>query len=156
MLNWNYNHQDYLNGGFEPIPPGPHRVRIDNAEEAVSKSGKDMIKLTLDVSGYSGKVFYYMVFVPEYPEQTNKRLGDIYESFGIPQGDLEPLLWIGKVGAAMLSTEVYEGKEWSKVDYFLTKQEQEKLPPWQELNPRTAAAGKIVPEMVNLETDVPF
>ena len=139
MLKWNYNHQDYVNGGFKPIPPGPHRVRIDNAEECTSKSGREMIKMTLEVSGHSGKVYYYMVFMPEYREQTNKRLGDIYESFQIPQGNLEPVYWIGKEGAAMLATEVHEGKDRSKVDYFLDQKKQAELPPWQE--PKSSGGG---------------
>ena len=140
MIQWNYDHRDYLNGGFKPIPPGQYRVRIDNAEETRSKSGRDMIKMTLDVSGHSGKVFYYMVFLPEYKETTNKRLGDIFESFDIEPGSLEPLYWIGKVGAAELSLEVHEGKERTKVDFFLPKGAQANLPPWQEPNKAHASA----------------
>ena len=155
MLKWSYDHQDYLNGGFEPIKPGRYRVRIEKAEEAVSKTGRDMIKLELAVSGHMSKVFYYMVFMDEYKEQTNKRLGDIYASFDIPQGDLEPLYWIGKVGAAELASEVYDGKDRAKVSFFLPRKDQEGLPPWQEPGSK-AAGGVMVPEMVDLETDAPF
>ena len=161
MIKWNYDHQDYLNGGFEPIPPGPHRVRINNAEEMTSKTGRDMIKLTLDVSGYASKVFYYMVFVPEQKEQTNKRLGDIYASFGIPQNNLEPLYWLGKVGAAELETEIYEGKERPRVAFFYPEEAQGNLPPWVEIGGKTGGGGGvIVPEMATLDeeelSDVPF
>ena len=155
-IEWKYDHQDYVNGGWDPIPPGAHRVRIENAEQCVSKSGRDMIKMELAVSGFQGKVFYYMVFLPEYKATTNKRLGDIYASFGIPQGDIEPLYWVGKVGAAQLSVEVYDGKERSKVDYFIHRDEQGSLPAWQE--PGGAKGGAIVAEMMDLsgETDAPF
>ena len=155
MLNWNYDHQDYLNGGWEPIPPGPHRVRIDKAEETVSKSGRDMVKLTLDVSGHRGHVYYYLVFLPDHKEMTNKNLGDIFESFGIPQGQLELLYWIGKVGAAELKTEVHDGKEHTRVSFFLDQERQKSLPPWQEPGGDTGG-GVMVPEMVDLDTDAPF
>ena len=159
MINWNYDHQDYLDGGFKPIKPGKYRVRIENAEEARSKSGKDMIKMTLDVSGYPGKVFYYMVFMPEYKETTNKRLGDIYMSFDIEQGRLEPVYWIGKVGAAQISNEVRDGKTNNKVDFFIPKDKQGDLPPWQEVG-KNSAGGVINPEMANFtegeEVDIPF
>lgn len=158
MLKWNYDHQDYLNGGFKPVPPGKYRVRIDNAEEATSKSGRDMIKMTLDVSGQSGKVYYYMVFLPEYKETTNKRLGDIYMSFDIEQGHLEPVYWVGKVGAAQISIEMREGKERNVVDFFIPRAEQGALPPWQEKD-KARAGGVINPDMMDLgaeETDAPF
>ena len=33
MIDWNYDEQDYLNGGFKSITPGRYRVRIEKAEE---------------------------------------------------------------------------------------------------------------------------
>ena len=49
------------NTSFEPIPVGPRRLRIEAAEEATSKSGNEMIKVTFTASGHSGKLFHYFV-----------------------------------------------------------------------------------------------
>ena len=51
MADWKYNPENYNPNGFTLIPEGNYRVRIDTAENKVSRSGKDMIKLTLSVSG---------------------------------------------------------------------------------------------------------
>lgn len=163
IKNWNYDHRDYVNGGFKPIAPGIYRVRIHKAEEQVSKSGRDMIKMTLDVSGQPGHVFHYIVFMPEYREHTNKNLGDVFESFEIERGNLELLYWIGRVGAAEIGIETVNGKDYTRVLNFIPKEEQGGLPAWEEPNARSGGGGVIIPEMANPggvnadeESDVPF
>ena len=85
MVDWTYNPEDY--GKQNLIPEGIYRVRIDEARERVSKSGKDMYELVIKVSGQQSKVWYYLVFdgsTPERQQQTNNKLGAIFDSFDIP------------------------------------------------------------------------
>ena len=148
MINWSYNPEDY--GKIKPVTPGQYRVRIDNAEEQVSKNGKDMIKMTLKVSGYNQKVYHYFVFLPDNPEMTNDKLGRIFDSFGITPGDLNVLNWKGKVGAAEISNETdNQGNMQSRVKFFIQRKNQNSLPAWQE-NPVRQG------EMVNPDDDFPF
>ena len=131
MLEWQFNAADYQRE--KAITPGKYRVKIESAEEQTAKSGKDMIKLTLNISGISQKLYYYLVFLPEKPEITNNNLGRIFDSFGIEAGNLNVLEWKGKLGAAELENELdNSGDMRPKVKYFLKRKEQENLPAWQE------------------------
>ena len=126
----NYNPQQYdPNKGFEVPPPGKHRVRVEEAEVTESKSsGKTMIKLSLAVSGHSGRVFHYFVD-NEYIQQN---MDKFFDSFGIKPGDFNVLNWRGKVGAAVLRNEEYKGEPQAKVSYFILKSKQGDLPAWAE------------------------
>ena len=152
MINWTYNPEDY--GKIKPITPGQYRVRIESAEEQVSKTGRDMIKLTLKVSGQNQLVYHYFVFLPDNPEMKNDKLGRIFDSFGIEPGNLNVLDWKGKVGAAEISNEVdNQGNIQSRVKFFIKRKNQATLPAWQE-NP--VRQGVVNPEMVNPDDDCPF
>ena len=124
-MEWNYQREEST---FEEIPVGEHRVRIADAEKAISKNGNDMLVLTLDVSGYKSRLWHYVVFMPDHPEITNRNLTSIFDSFGIPEGDFNLANWKGKVGACVTKQDEFG----TKVRYFLNKKKQEKLPPWQE------------------------
>jgi hypothetical protein len=132
MVNWNFNAADYEEQNFKPIPVGDHRVRIASAEEQTSNSGRQMIKLTLEVSGYSSTIWHYVVFMPENQKLTNQKLGELWNSFGIPQGNFNLQQWVGKVGAAKVKHEDYNGNANPKIAYFINKDRQDKLPAWQE------------------------
>ncbi len=138
MINWQFNTEDYEEQSFRPIPVGDHRVRIASAEEQTSSKGKQMIKLVLDVSGYNSTIWHYIVFMPENQKLTNQKLGELWNSFGIPQGNFDLNSWRGKVGAARVKHEIYEGNPNPKISYFISKDRQDKLPAWQE--PANAAA----------------
>ena len=124
-MEWNYQREEST---FEEIPVGEHRVRIADAEKAISKNGNDMLVLTLDVSGYKSRLWHYVVFMPDHPEITNRNLTAIFDSFGIADGDFNLANWKGKVGACVTKQDDFG----TKVRYFLSKKKQEKLPPWQE------------------------
>ena len=53
MADWKYNPDDYKPDSYTLIPPGEYRVRIEDADERVSQTGKTMFRLTLKVSGRS-------------------------------------------------------------------------------------------------------
>ncbi len=132
MVNWNFNANDYEEKSFKPIPAGDYRVRIFDAIEKQSKSGNDMIEVTLEVSGYSAKVWYYLVLKKDDAKKTNQKLGEFWNSFGIPMGNFALNTWKGKVGGAKIVHEEYEGNTNAKVAYLLNKDRQEKLAAWRE------------------------
>lgn len=131
MAAWEYKREESNN--FEVIPEGKHRVRIDKAERTVSKSGKDMIALTLAVSGYNSSIFHYIVFLPDRPEITNRNLTQLFDAFtGITPGDFDVSHWEGKAGACVVKHEEYNGNTNAKVRYFLKADKAKDLPEWKE------------------------
>lgn len=144
-INWNFSADDYTEQNFKPIPVGDHRVRIAEAEEQTSSSGKQMIKLVLNVSGYNSTIWHYIVFMPENQKLTNQKLGELWNSFGIPQGNFNLQTWIGKVGAAKVKHEEYNGESNAKIAYFISKDRQEKLPAWKDGNASATSGWVEVP-----------
>ena len=140
MVNWNYNAADYEETSFKPIPIGDYRLRISSAEEQTSNSGKQMIKLVLEVSGYNSTIWHYIVFMPENQKLTNQKLGEFWNSFGIPQGNFNLQQWVGKVGAGKVKHEEYNDESNAKVAYFIKKEKQDNLPAWQEPNKSNVAS----------------
>ena len=146
-MEWNYQREEST---FEEIPVGEHRVRIADAEKAISKNGNDMLVLTLDVSGYKSRLWYYVVFMPDHPEITNRNLTSIFDSFGIADGDFNLANWKGKVGACMTKQDEFG----TKVRYFLSRKKQENLPPWQE--PSDGGQKKPQLQAFDDDGDIPF
>ena len=141
MIDWKFDANDYEEQSFKPIPAGDHRVRIESAEEMISKSGKEMIKMVLEISGYNNTIWHFMVFLPDNQKLTNQKLGEIFNSFGIQPGNLNVKTWVGKVGAARVKHEDYEGEPTAKIAYFIGKDKQEKLPPWKEPSSKASLTG---------------
>ena len=152
MVNWNFNAADYEEQSFKPIPVGDHRIRIQSAEEQTSGSGKQMIKLVLEVSGYNSTIWHFLVFLPENQKLTNQKLGELWNSFGIQQGNFNLNTWVGKVGAAKVKHEDYNGEPQPKVAYFINKDRQDKLPAWKEPNSASATTQDFTP----VDGDLPF
>lgn len=136
MADWKFNPENYNPSGYTLIPEGLYRVRIDEAEEKTSQSGKDMIKLTLSVSGYNMKVWKYIVLDSSNAEATRRTdqwLGSIYDSFGIERGTLDVYSWEGKIGGAKIRHRPDQnGDMRSEVHYFLPRKKVEELPAWRE------------------------
>lgn len=133
-ITWNFDTNEYEEVSFKPIPVGDHRVRIQSAEEQTSKTGKQMIKVVLDVSGYNSSIWHWIVFDPSNSKLTNQKLGELFNSFEIQPGNFNLSSWVGKVGAAKVKHEDYEGQPSPKIAYFIGKEKQIKLPAWQEPN----------------------
>ena len=155
MVNWNFNAADYEEQSFKPIPIGDHRVRIASAEEQTSSSGRQMIKLVLDVSGHNATIWHFIVFMPDNQKLTNQKLGELWNSFGIPQGNFNLSSWVGKVGAAKVKHEAYNGEPSAKIAYFISKSKQDKLPVWQEPSNATTSGQSIGLEVTN-DDNVPW
>ena len=151
-MNWNYNAEDYSESSYVVIPEGIHRARISNAEEKTYSTGREGVAITFDISGYSGKVFYNLVFMPENPQQTNQKLGSLFNSFGIPN-DMNPQTWVGKVGAICIKHEDYQGEKQPRFHYCVNKNKQDNLPAWKEPlsgnSEQTAAPTGFTPAVDN-------
>ena len=143
-MAWQFKREE---AQFDDIPDGKYRVAIDSAEMAVSKaSGNDMLVLKLKVSGQPGSVWNYIVFLDDRPEITNRMLTQFFDSFGIEEGNFNLNSYVGMVGGAMIKNEEYVGKNKPKVSYFLSKKQQETLPPWQGELPAKIGELREVPE----------
>lgn len=137
---------------FEVLPVGKYRIRIKDAEKAISKnSGNDMLIVTFEVSGSNQTLRHYIPFLADKPEVTNRMLTAFFDSFGI-DGDFNLHNWIGKVGGCQTKIDEFDGKESAKISYFLSKKQQESLPAWQ-YGERPKA--KLVPVDDGVE-DLPF
>lgn len=143
MVNWNFNAADYEETSFKPIPVGDHRVRIASAEEKLSGNNNQVIVLVLEVSGYNSKIWHNLTLLTSNQKFTNQKLGELWNSFGIPQGNFNLNSWVGKVGAAKVKHEEYNGESNAKIAYFINKDRQDKLPAWQEPN-KTSASNDFV------------
>lgn len=151
-MAWNYSREE--NTGFSTtIPEGRHRIRVKDAEKAVSKSGNDMLILQFEVSGYNGVIYHYIVFMPDKPEITNKNLTQFFDAFdGIDEGDLNTQHWIGKVGACTVKHEEYNGNISAKVQYFIRTDKQGDLPAWKE--PAGSNGGAKGNDFINVPDNV--
>ena len=152
-INWSFDSNDYTENSFKPIPVGDYRVRIASAEEQTSQAGNQMIKLILNVSGYNSTIWHWIVFMPDKKELTNQKLGELWNSFGIQQGNFNLQSWVGKVGAAKVKHEDRNGETNAKIAYFISKDRQDKLPAWQDGNSGNGNSG-FVP--VANDIDLPF
>lgn len=137
MINsWEFDPSDYdpKGGAFDLVPVGYHRVRIEEAKETTSSTGKDMVVLTLCVSRLKGKLWFNLVFDPNNKAMTNQKLGEIWESFDLKVGDMNLLNWKGKVGACNVKHKPRKdsAEMQAQVSYFLSRKKQEDLPAWVE------------------------
>lgn len=154
MIDWKFESSEYEENSFKPIPVGEHRVRIASAEEQTSSKGNPMIKLVLQVSGYNSTIWHFIVFMPSNTKLTNQKLGELWNSFDIPQGDFNLNTWVGKVGAAKVKHEDYEGEPQPKIAYFIAKNRQDSLPAWVE----PSNGGVIKPSLTEIsqEDELPW
>lgn len=156
-MEWNYDPTQYAERSYELIPIGDHRVRISNVEEKTFKSGNQGYELTLDVSGHSRKLWYYLVLDPSNPAATNQRLGEFFESFRISDYMMGTgKQWIGQVGAVRVKHELYNGNHTDKVQYLLDQEKQLKLPPWQGDAYSATAAVAQPSDIITLPVGLPF
>lgn len=117
---------------FEALPVGKYRLRIKDAEKAISNnSGNDMLIINFEVSGSNQTLRHYIPFLADKPEVTNRMLTQFFDSFGI-DGDFNLAKWKGLCGGCQTKMEEYQGEDRAKIAYFLNKKQQEGLPAWQD------------------------
>ena len=140
-MAWAYKREER---SFEEIPAGRYRVRIVNAEMAVSKnSGNDMLVLQLEVSGQKGILWNYISFLPDRPEITNRMLTQMFDAFDIEDGNFNLATYIGKVGAAQIK---HDDDGRARLRYFLKRgsQAEQELPPFQSVRPKDNTVAPLV------------
>ena len=125
-MAWQYKREESTSI-FETIPEGRYRAIIDSAEKAVSQKGNDMLVLKLSVSGQLSSIWYYIPFLEDRPEITNRMLTQLFDSFDIEEGNFNLLSYIGKAGGINVKHDD-EGR--AKINYLLSKKQQDELPPY--------------------------
>ena len=156
MAAWAYyDPADFKEKRYELIPEGVYRVRIDKAENTVTRSEpvRDMIKLTLSVSGHNSKLWFYIVLDNSDDnaiKKTNQALGTVFNCFGIDNYTMDIREWEGRVGGARVRhRKDAQGIDRADVAYLLYAKEVALLPAWQE-----GSNGTINTDMVS-STDNP-
>ena len=143
-MAWQFKREE---SKFKELPEGRYRVMIDSAEMAVSKSSEnDMLVIKLSVSGTNTHLWGYITFLDDRPEITNRMLTQFFDSFGIDDGNFNLVSYVGKVGGCQVKHDA-DGR--AKVQYFLSKKQQEQLPPWKGEMPKT-------PTPIEDEEELPF
>lgn len=153
MANWTFDPSQYQERNFELIPVGDYRLRIADVVEKTFKSGNSGYEITMDVSGHASKVWFYLVLDSSNHAQTNQRLGEFFDSFGIKTFTTGTgKQWIGAVGAGRIKHDEYNGKTSAKVAYLIARNRQDKLEPWKSVATATVAD----PGKVEIPDDLPF
>ena len=128
-MAWIFNPNDYEEKDYAIVPAGDHRVRINDVVAKRFSTGNEGYEITLDVSGYNSKLWFYLVLDPSDTKKTNQRIGSFFDSFGITDYDLSHYsAWKGKVGAVKVKHEKYNDQDQAKVAFCLSKKNQDKLP----------------------------
>ena len=154
--SWIYDPSQYQEKNFEIIPVGDYRARIADVAEKTFRSGNEGYEITLDINGYNSKMWFYLVLDASNVAQTNQRIGDFFNSFGITNPAMgSGKQWIGAVGAVRVKHEPYNGQNTAKVAYCIARNRQDKLPAWQNT---TGVAAPQVPatEEITIPDDLPF
>ena len=154
-MAWTFNPNEYEAQDFQTVPVGDHRVRIYDVISKNSKAGNEMYEVTLEVSGYNSKLWFYLVIDPSDPKKTNQRIGSFFDSFGITDYNMANYSrWKGKVGAVRVVHEEYNGEQQAKVRFCLSRKNQDKLPP-AKFSTETVASSNFAP-VVNEDDALPF
>ena len=105
------------------VAPGDYTVEVLNAEETISKQGRDMIELKLKVVPDGAVFFDHLVFVENAYwkiDAFRAAIGEIVlpdEEIDIHADD-----FIGKQGRARLSVEEYQGRKRNRIAAWLVPQ----------------------------------
>ena len=123
-MAWDYKREE---SQFQELPKGRYRVMIDSAEMAVSKSGNDMLVIRVLVSGTQMHLWNYITFLDDRPEITNRMLTQLFDSFDIEEGNFNLNTYVGHFGGCQVK---HDDQGRAKISYFLSKKQQQDLPPW--------------------------
>lgn len=153
-MAWTFNPNEYEEQDFQIVPVGDHRVRIYDVISKNSNAGNEMYEVTLEVSGFSSKLWFYLVIDPTDSKKTNQRIGSFFDSFGITDYNMSNYTrWKGKVGAVRVVHEEYNGENRAKVRFCLSRKEQDKLPPAKFCGATATAAPAVASGFTPIEAD---
>jgi hypothetical protein len=101
-------------GDFISFPIGENPARIIGVVEKTSKTGSDMLEITLG-NEQGAQIRDYIVDGDWAP----RKLKNLQTSFGIPYGEKDIQKWIGKAGIVVVKEgEEYNGKKYNQVSYY--------------------------------------
>lgn len=143
MSNWD----DYKREERTRLTPGDYRVEIVSVEEKESKAGNPMLVIGVRPNGSGITIHHYIV----KNQWFNRNMTDFFDSFNIEDGDFELPTWVGAVGAARLKE---DDKGYLKVQYFISEDRAEKLPPWQGNMPERQEMTKL--EEIDDDGELPW
>lgn len=143
MAQWIFDENDVEELDFAVIPEGNYRVRVQEVAERVSRTGKQMLELVLEVSGYAGKIWDYLVFDSTDEtarKRTNNKISQIAQSFGVKPQIIptNPQGLVGKVGGARVKHTQYNGETKANINYYLSPEKTSMLPEWKNAGGSTA------------------
>ncbi len=152
-MAWQYKREETQ---FEVIPEGRYRAIIESAEKAISQNGNDMLVIKMRVSGQTSSIWYYVSFLEDRPEITNRMLTQLFDSFGIEEGNFNLASYVGKAGGINVK---HDDQGRARINYLLSKRQQEELPPYVgdpvKMPPRVGEDGFMeTPE--EDDGDIPF
>lgn len=111
------------------LKPGLCEFQVVDAQDQISKSGNDMVKLSLrvwDSEGKEGQIFDYLVASASW------KIASFFESIGNPQayesGEIDTVVVVGAAGKAKLEIEkdpTYGDK--AKIKAYLKPQEKKEV-----------------------------
>lgn len=157
MANWTFDPSQYSEKNFNIIPVGDYRARISDVVEKTFSSGNPGYEITLDINGHNSKMWMLLVLDASNVAQTNQRIGDFFNSFGITNHAMGTgKQWIGAVGAVRVKHETYNGENRAKVVYCIARNRQDKLPAWQNTAGVAAPVASTAMETVEIPDDLPF
>lgn len=139
---------DYKREERARLSPGNYRVEIVSVEETESKAGNPMLVIGVRPNGSNITIRHYIV----KNEYFNRNMTDLFDSFNIDDGDFTLPTWIGAVGAARLKE---DEKGYLKVQYFISEDKAEKLPPWEGEMPQRQVLTSLT-EMEEDDGDLPW
>lgn len=150
-MAWQYKREESTQ--FDVIPEGRYRAVIDSAEKAMSQSGNDMLVVKMKVSGQASSIWYYIAFLEDRPEITNRMLTQLFDSFGIEEGNFNLASYVGKAGGICVK---HDEQGRAKISYLLNKRQQDELPPFDgNSTPATKSSDGYVTISGN-DDDLPF
>ena len=128
---------------------GKLRCVIVDVEEAVSKSGNNMIVISVRPSGSPAKVKYWLVD-NEYFNRNATQFFDAFPEIG--DGNFNFVEWIGATGAGEF---VLDENDYIKLKKFISADKAENLPPFEGEKPERQTVTKFT-EMEESDDDLPF
>lgn len=137
--NWKFKEEN----GVVNLPEGDYPLEIGKATKEVSKTGKEMLHLSLFVLDSTNAVLrtlhHYIVFLPDRPEITNRNLTQLFKAFGLDSNSYTKLSeYNGKKGVGHIYT---DESGFNKIKYFVVD---------------SSKREQILNEVKEPEEDIPF
>lgn len=146
-MNWSYEREERQSSSQFV---GKRRCVIEDVEEATSKTGKNMIVLTVKPSGAEFKVKYYIV----EGEYFNRTMTQFYDAFPeIEDGNFQFPTWIGAEGAGDFAL---DDRGYLTLRWFISAERAESLPPFEGTKPERQSVTVITEEPDGSDDEMPW